>query len=192
MVVTWPSMFYTTHCTVCESWVGYSISRNTSFCITISTITEGIDLCWAVIRKSRSGSVYSICTKSGDYLLAAVRPMCTFTLLTCECNVTWTGPRISAKSSSALILPLVNFVVGWLLWFEFFADTNFTGAVVTWRWPSLNEFFARKLKYTAELLSSHLSQFNAEVNWSRVVTVRLITERGILYSENPHTVDCCN
>ena len=122
-----------------------------------------------------------------QFVFSCSKVMGTLTSLTCEWNVTWTGPRIHTNSFSALILFFVNFVDGWLLYFEYFADKNFTGEVVRWGCPSLDEFFGRRFKYTTELLSSHLSRFNAEVNnnWSRVFTVHLISERRILYAADP-------
>ena len=61
------------------------------------------------VAKLWLGSItfYSKCIKSGDCVLATVRPMGTLAL-SCEWNVTWVGPMIRANSPSALILTLLK------------------------------------------------------------------------------------
>ena len=100
----WPLMFRTTHCTMCRSSVGYSISRKYFFLNHI-TNKRGNQFMLCAIAKSWSDiiTLYFIHTKNAERLLATARLIGTLVLSSCQWNITWPGPRIPAKSSSALI-----------------------------------------------------------------------------------------
>ena len=56
-----------------------------------------------VITWSDIITLYSICTKNAENLLATARLIGTLVLSSCKWNITWTAPGIPANSSSELI-----------------------------------------------------------------------------------------
>ena len=90
-------------------------------------------------------TLYSMSISKGACIDAAVIPIRTLALPSCEWNATSRGPRSPANSSKALVVALAKFVHGWFLCFEFLAEINLTGVFVTCRFPSLGiEFLGRR------------------------------------------------
>ena len=87
---------------------------------------------------------YSMYISKGACFDAAVITIGTLALSSCEWNVTSHGPRSPANSSKALVVVLAKFVHGWFWCFEFLAEINLTGSVLTCPFPSLViEFLGR-------------------------------------------------
>ena len=74
----------------------------------------------------------------------------------------------------------------WFWCFTFLAEINFTGAVVTCRFPSLViPFLNRRQRYRDDLFKLQPSLFKASVSWSKVLTVRMISDPRLLWTVEP-------
>ena len=122
-----------------------------------------------------SGNVtlYYICINNGSFFEASVSPIGTLAISSWEWKIKSPGLRSPANSSKTLIVvPLANFVRGWLCCLGFLAKINFTGAVVTCCFPFLVlPYLAKRQRYKDDFFKLQPSLFKASVSWSKVLTV---------------------